>query len=204
MDNSLAQLPNSLKLEDFFVQFTWKEWCNYRAYLFIVFVVANPCVFLSETPLGLSYRLSLCILEESCVQSYRNSCAEKQWCLPCCRLLGYESDLWERASRKWMHECMGTKIISSYGHLGWGGVLTIEVRFPFLDRWSPLPPHHSPLPCNQFPLHASVALTAFVLLLSVFELTASMCERTIFFCLCWLIEGGQVNWPSFAYKPTYS
>jgi len=45
VDNSLTHLPNSLKLEDFFVQFTWKEGCNYKAYLFIVFAMANPHLF---------------------------------------------------------------------------------------------------------------------------------------------------------------
>ena len=121
-----------------FVQFTWKEECNYRAYLFILFVVVNPRVFPSK--LLLAYPVDC--LYVSCtnlvcnpvgfpVQSCRNSCVEKWWCLPCCSLLGYETELWEWASRKCMHECMGMTIVSSYGHLGWGGVLATEERFHF-------------------------------------------------------------------------
>ena len=62
----------------------------------------------------------------------------------------------------------GSMIISSYGQVECGGVLATEVSFLFLDRWSPLPPHHSPLPRNQLPLHSSVTLTTLVLLLSIF------------------------------------
>lgn len=45
-----------------FDEFTWKEECNYKAYLFIMFVMVNPQYFSSKNPLDLACRLSLCIL----------------------------------------------------------------------------------------------------------------------------------------------
>jgi len=53
---------NSLKLGEFSILFTWKNGRKCKAYLLMVFVVANPYLFPSEIALGQSCRLSDYIL----------------------------------------------------------------------------------------------------------------------------------------------